>query len=232
MTYNELFEEIYAQIKLYKVPFFVVFFIVVLLTYGILFALDFYPEPVASAAETESSVPEAASSTEALDSSPVTPQESVAPDEIVSELSPLPVTIVFDALDKQIRVLNPESDAVSDLDTALLSGAVRHPDSADLTHKGNIFILGHSSYLPTVFNKNYQAFNGIQDLQWGDTIRLRSTDTEYVYRVQKVFKAKASDVVVKATPGQALLTLATCNSFGTKDDRFVVESALIETKPL
>jgi LPXTG-site transpeptidase (sortase) family protein len=95
-----------------------------------------------------------------------------------------------------------------------------------------MFILAHSSYLPTVFNKNFQAFNGIQDLVWGDTIRVRSVDAEYIYSVQKVYQAKASEVAVPATPGKAQLTLATCNSFGSKDDRFVVEATLIETKKL
>jgi LPXTG-site transpeptidase (sortase) family protein len=109
---------------------------------------------------------------------------------------------------------------------------VRHPDSADFKNVGNIFILGHSSYLPNVVNKSFQAFNGIQKMTWGDKIRLQSADTEYIYRVEKVYKTKASDAVVPPTPGKARLTLATCNSFGSKDDRFVVEAVLIDTKPL
>jgi LPXTG-site transpeptidase (sortase) family protein len=69
-------------------------------------------------------------------------------------------------------------------------------------------------------------------MTWGDKIRLQSEDTEYIYRVEKVYQTKASEAVVPATPGKARLTLATCDSFKTKDDRFVVEAVLIDTKPL
>lgn len=145
----------------------------------------------------------------------------------------LPTTIIFDDLgNKQVRVLNPSSSDIATLDNALLSGVVRHPDSADFSEPGNIFILGHSSYLPNVINKNYQAFNGIQKLTWGDTIRVRSADTEYFYRVEEVFEAPASEIFVPATPGKAKLTLATCDVLGAKEDRFIVEAVLYDSKPL
>ena len=83
-----------------------------------------------------------------------------------------------------------------------------------------------------MINKNFQDFNGIQKLKWGDTIRLQSKDTEYVYRVDRVYQAKASDATVAMQNVQAKLTLATCNSFATKDDRFIVESSLVESHPL
>ena len=83
-----------------------------------------------------------------------------------------------------------------------------------------------------MLNKSFQAFNGIQKLKWGDTIRLHSGDMEYTYIVEEVFEAPASAVIVPFTPGESRLTLATCNSFGSKEDRFVVEAHLIEKKPL
>lgn len=218
------FDELYTLIKLRKVPFLVVFFAVVFITYAILFAIDFIPEPIEPSVEQQNELQKDTNVVQAA----VVPEQK----EEIQPLIPYPTKIIFDSLDKEITVLNPESHDVADLDAALLSGVVRHPDSADLTSDGNIFILGHSSYLPTVFNKNFQAFNGIQNLVWGDTIRLQSEDTEYVYRVQKVYKAKASEVFVPQTPGKSQLTLATCNSFGSKDDRFMVESSLIETIPL
>jgi LPXTG-site transpeptidase (sortase) family protein len=222
MDLKQLFDELYTQIKNEKIAFLAVFFVCVLITYAVLFAIDFIPEPKAEATTvtTGEEIGEVSEEAEAV----VVPEEK--------ELSPLPLKIIIDRLDKKIAVHNPESRDVAILDAALLKGVVRHPDSADLVSEGNIFILGHSSYLPNVLNKNFQAFNGIQDLVWGDTIKLQSADAEYVYRVQKVYKAKAADVVVPFTPGKAMLTLATCNSFGSKDDRFVVEAALIETKEL
>lgn len=211
------FNELYRQIQMRKVSFFVAFFVIIFLSYTILYSIDFIPEPIE---ETPTS-----------DSVEVDPEIDVQDQEVeeVAKIvdSPVPLKIIFETLDKEITVLNPASREVADLDQALLGGAVRHPDSADFRDDGNIFILAHSSYLPNVFNKNFQAFNGIQDLTWGDKIRLQSDDMEYVYRVEKVYKAKATEVFVPETPGEAKLTLATCNSFGSKDDRFMVESTLI-----
>lgn len=212
------FRELYEQLRLRKIPFFVVFFFVVTLTYGVLYAIDFVPEPV---------------SAEPVEVEPVSETPAVAaaaPEPVAHQL---PNKIIFDSLQgKEVVVLNPESRDIATLDAALLEGVVRHPDSADFQNEGNIFILGHSSYLPNVLNRNFQAFNGIQDLTWGDHIRLQSQDTEYVYRVERVFQASASDVIVPMTPGEARLTLATCDSFGSKDDRFVVEAVLIGKETL
>lgn len=211
---NELYRRLYAR----KVAFLTVFFAVILLSYSILFIVDFIPEPIKERDVAEESVVV----------EEVVTQEEVAQLVVVPKVdSPLPLKIIFDTLNKEVKVNNPESHTIADLDASLLTGAVRHPDSADFQADGNIFILGHSSYLPNVFNKNFQAFNGIQDLKWGDKIRLQSDGMEYVYQVKKVYKAKATEVFVPETPGEAKLTLATCNSFGTKDDRFMVESVLI-----
>jgi len=211
------FNDLYRQMYLRKVAFLGIFFVVILLSYTVLYVIDFIPEPVDEVAVDESA--------EQVETSPDRMAAEGAEAEVVG--SPLPLKIIFDRLDKEVTVLNPESREVADLDQALLSGAVRHPDSADFSEDGNIFILGHSSYLPNVFNKNFQAFNGIQDLTWGDKIRLQSGDTEYIYQVDRVYQAKATEVFVPETPGEAKLTLATCNSFGSKDDRFMVEATLV-----
>lgn len=223
MNLSAFIDEVYTQIKHKKVPFFVVFFIIVFSTYAFLYVIDFIPEPITQDKATE--IKEKVKKEEVT----VVAEEKVVEPVVISSK---PLKVIFDTLDKEVIVLNPESRIVADLDTALLSGAVRHPDSADFKNVGNIFILGHSSYLPNVINKNFQAFNGIQKLVWGDIIRLQSEDTEYVYRVQKVYEAKAIDVFVPQTPGKAQLTLATCNSFGSKDDRFVVEAVLIDSASL
>lgn len=210
------FDDIYRRLMDRKIAFLIVFFVTVTITYGVLYALDFIPEPVAEEAF------------EAEEKSSTKPQNlEIEPAALPPVDSPLPVKIIFESLDREVAVLNPRSREIADLDEALLSGAVRHPDSADFAEPGNIFILAHSSYLPNVLNKNFQAFNGLQELTWGDKIRLQSEDMEYVYRVEKVYEAKASEVFVPETPGEANLTLATCNSFGSKDDRYMVEARLI-----
>jgi LPXTG-site transpeptidase (sortase) family protein len=201
------------RIFAHKTAFLIVFFIVFIVTYGILFALDLIPEP-----------PEENEATEA---------EAANEEEVIPiAVDPYPQRMFIDALDKEVAILNPESRAIPDLDIALLSGVVRHPDSADFADEGNMFLFGHSSYLPNVFNKNFQAFNDIQKLVWGDVIRIQSSDTEYRYRVSKVYKTKASETTVALDHDSAKLTLVTCDSFGSKDERFVVEADLIETKVL
>jgi LPXTG-site transpeptidase (sortase) family protein len=217
---------------LYKTPFekrvvfFLVFMGILSITYGLLFVIDFLPEkPTGDIAPLETVV--------SNDTGTTTPSYTEMPITETTPVDPLPISIIFDSLGgKEIKVLNPESHSIPALDTALLSGVVRHPDSADFEQEGTILIFGHSSYLPKVFNKNFQAFNGIQKLVWGDIIRLRSSDIEYVYRVDREYKAKASDADIKIESGTPKLTLATCNSFGTKDDRFIVEATLVETHAL
>jgi LPXTG-site transpeptidase (sortase) family protein len=229
-----------------KVAFLGTFFVIFTITYAAFAAFDFLPEPVKAGEKApiatttvKNTVP-----TPAVQTSPssTTTQTTTTTASHSTQTTPttvkqsstgeLPKTLTIDALGRTLTVYNPASRSVSSLDTALLSGVVRHPDSAELDQNGNVFILGHSSYLPVVHNKSYQAFNGIQNLKWGDTIRVDSATTEYVYRVEKVYKAKASGLVIPVAEAGKHLTLATCNSFGTTDDRFIVEASLLSTKPL
>src|SRR3990167_9095459 len=197
-------------ILLRKVSFLVAVFVVFLLSYALLAALDFLPELVTEESKAEET-------------------EVSSVEQYLAPVYPLSITI--EPLGKTISVLNPTSRKVADLDAALLEGVVRHPDSATLEQNGTVFILGHSSDLPVVRNKNFQALNGIQDLKWGDTITISSTDGDYIYRVDKVYRAKAGDVVVPIAGPEQRLYLATCNSFGSQDDRYIVEADLVEVVP-
>lgn len=226
-----------------KLTFLGTFFLVFTVSYIILLALDFLPEPPA--------IEESALEEEVRrDEDVVTESEegAVEPDEdviveseeeveevevvVANNESVYPVKISIEKIGKTIPVLNPSSRTIADLDSALLDGVVRHPDSATLTQEGNVFILGHSSYLPKVFNKNFQAFNGIQDLAWGDIIEVYSDEKVYEYRVEKVYRASAQDVTVPIAGEGYHLTLATCNSFGSVDDRYIVEAKQIDIKEL
>ena len=233
--------------------FLLTFFVVVFLSYAFLYVIDFIPEPVNQAEATDAARPTFLTGFGGWIGSIVTPgadhdvqlaaesgqaaaltQEIMpepASDEVTIGKDATPNRIIIDALNKEIPVLNPQSRTIADLDAALLNGAVRHPDSADFKREGNMLILGHSSYLPNVLNRNFQAFNGIQELTWGDLIRLQSDDMEYIYRVERVYEALASEVVVGHRWGTPMLTLATCNTFGAKEDRFIVEASLISSQP-
>jgi LPXTG-site transpeptidase (sortase) family protein len=214
-----IFDEIWAQ----KGPFFGVFFGVVLLSYAILYAIDFIPEAPDEAREgpAVTVVPRPASNATSTEPAPV-----------ARAVARYPERIIVEKIGMDVEVLNPSGSSIAELDSALLKGAVRHPESADFKNEGTMFLFGHSSYLPTVHNQNFKAFNGIQKLVWGDVIVVRSEDTEYRYRVEKVYKAEASETEVALDHSEPRLVLVTCNSFGSKDDRFVVEADLIDSRPI
>lgn len=209
-----------------KFTFLFVYFLVFLLTYLFLVAVDFVPEPKSDEPVDAEKMTGEIITTEAS-------EQELPAAEVVEEVpvTPiLPTAIYIERLDRTVAVLNPSSRTIADLDKALLSGVVRHPDSAHLEQKGNVFILGHSSYLPSVFNKNFQAFNGIENLKWGDTIEVFSEDKVFVYRVEKVFETEAQQLTVPIAVEEKLLTIATCNSFGSIDDRYIVEARQIEVR--
>ncbi len=220
---QSLFERVWEK----KYAFFGVFFLVFIFSYLVLVAIDFVPEPVTIEEETENLQMEPAS---------IEIEQSAQSDFNlpVGDMSNpvLPTSMYIEKLDRTIPILNPESRDIAALDNALLSGVVRHPDSAHMAQAGNVFILGHSSYLPTVLNNNFQAFNGIQDLAWGDTIEVTSEGYVLTYEVEKVYKASAADVTIPVADTGARLTLATCNSFGSRDDRFIVEAKRIDIRAL
>lgn len=235
----ERFDHIYKNIAQNKTAFFVVFFVVAVVTYAILYAFDFYPEPTtedvgdapvtAPLPATEGQNTEAPSSADVVDTESAATMVAESAEIEVNDIGEvlLPNRIVIPQSGTDVSVLNPESLDMNDLDTALLDGVVRHPQSAHFGEAGNILIFGHSSYLPNVFNKNFQAFNGVQDLNWGDVITLYGDDgVEYTYHVSRVYRVKASETIIDNTRGKAKLTLVTCNSFGSKDDRFIVEATL------
>lgn len=229
-----------------KTAFAAVFIGVFAISFGVLYLLDFYPEPPTDEVITEEA--EASQASEPLESEESEDESNERENSrlrleantdtdaalpiVTASAAELPESISFPTLGRTVSVLNPQSRSIADLDAALLNGAVRHPDSATFTNEGTIFVLGHSSYLPNVMNKNYQAFNGIQNLKWGDTIELTSADTRYVYRVEKVYQAKASEVTVPIAGTGPKLVIATCNSFASKDDRYMVEAKLISTVAL
>lgn len=248
---NNLFDQIWAE----KWRFFAIFFVVFTLSYVVLMALDWLPEaptseavpattaPAADRAATSSDTTDAASDPAATSTGSATSPETIAdtpPPTVQVEANnddnnvvainggtTVPRSLHIPRLGRTVSVLNPTSRTVADLDAALLEGVVRHPDSARLDQEGNIFILGHSSYLPQVMNRNFQAFNGIQNLEWGDTIELHTPEAVYAYRVDRVYEARASEVTVPIAGTGHKLTLATCDSFGSVDDRYIVEATRV-----
>ena len=143
----------------------------------------------------------------------------------------LPVRIVARDIGLDQSVSNPVSTDIGVLDRALLKGGVRYPTSAQLGISGTVLIFGHSSYLPVVRNQAYKAFDGIQDLKPSQTISVYSGTTEYRYAVTGVKVADANKDVVELPQDGKHLTLVTCDSFGSKSNRFVVTADFVGEYP-
>jgi len=143
----------------------------------------------------------------------------------------LPIRIVIPKIGVNADVLNPQTQEPAVLDAALLKGAVRYPGSGDLEGDKNIFIFGHSSELPVVHNQSFKIFNQLKNLNIGDEIVLKGKSRGYRYKVSSVALAKAEDALV-SLGREHKLVLSTCNSFGKKEDRFVVYADFVGSYPL
>ena len=175
---------------------------------------DLLPETVSPAAASEAPLPESSSA-------PLP----------VATVSELPEKIEIPKIGLAAVIANPTTTDIGALDAELLKGAVRYPTSALLGEYGNVVLFGHSSYLPVVRNPAYKAFNGIQKLVAGDTITVYSSGATYTYRVRSVAKEDANNAGIPLEISGRVLTLATCDSFGEKTDRFVVTADFVESHP-
>ena len=157
--------------------------------------------------------------------------EAVVPtDTSASTVIELPTKIEISKIGLSSIVVNPTTVDIVALDKELLKGAVRYPTSAKLGETGNVVLFGHSSYLPVVGNQAYKAFNEIQKLVPGDVVTVYSADTAYTYEVKNVAKEKAdNNTAIPLSLDGKVLTLVTCNSFGAKEDRFVVTADFVES---
>lgn len=196
----------------HKIGFGAVALLVFLLSVTALSLLDLLPNKVAS-------VPE------------VTVTKTTAPVATVAVVE-LPVAISIPSIKLEATIANPTTTNVATLDAALHNGAVRYPTSGKLGEDGNVIVFGHSSYLPVVNNPAYKTFNGIQNLKTGDSITVKGATQAYVYSVVNVVSANAGKDGIPLTATGSVLTLATCDSFGTSSDRFIVTARFVESYPL
>ncbi|MBU3668892.1 MAG: sortase, partial [Candidatus Taylorbacteria bacterium] len=135
----------------------------------------------------------------------------------------IPDTLVIPSIGVNTVVRNPTSTNVDDLDQELTKGTVRYPGSGTIGH-GNMFIFGHSTGYKVVINKAYKVFNELKNLTKGNEILLQSGSKTYVYVVTSVQKVNKDTTEIIFNAQNSMLTLATCDSFGSKSDRYVVEA--------
>lgn len=199
---------------------FVVFALVLLISYSLLYALDLVPE-MQKSANGDGSV---TVGTGAGEEPAVSVSSSADDSPIARPADALPKRIIIDAIGVDAVINNPTSRDIEVLDEALLSGVVRYPGSGDLEDHTNMFLFGHSSHLPVVNNELFRVFNELSELEVGDVIRVQSDGFEYRYMVSSVDLVDAAEAWVELSNRQKKLTLSTCNSFGVPTDRFVVEA--------
>lgn len=152
--------------------------------------------------------------------------------QIEPPVDTVPVRISIPTIGIDTTIVTPESTDVAVLDRALLTGAVHYPSSVKAGEKGTMLIFGHSSYLPVVHNKAFQAFNELGKLHQSEIITIYTTTHAFDYRVESVELARAEDTAIYFASEESLLTLATCNNFGSKDERWVASARYVGKRPL
>jgi LPXTG-site transpeptidase (sortase) family protein len=134
-----------------------------------------------------------------------------------------PDAIVIPKINVNAVIEKPNSTDVATLDNALTNGAVHYPGSGSI-EEGNMFIFGHSSNWKIVQNQAYKTFNGLEKLNSGDEIIIESDGQSYVYLVNSVKLVDEDDALVEFNNSKRSLTISTCNTFGEKQERWVVEA--------
>ncbi len=147
--------------------------------------------------------------------------------EAVGEKGELPTRVIIKKIGVNTTVHNPTVSDDTTLNNLLLKGAVRYPGSGTLGH-GNMFLFGHSSHLKVINNQAYKAFNDIEDLVVGDEIRIQSDTKEYIYAVSSVALVDSNKALVELNSKRNIVTLSTCNVFGEKQERYVVEATFVK----
>lgn len=150
---------------------------------------------------------------------------TINPNDVGADTNYIPQKIEIPKISVSSIIQAPKSADVAILDAALAQGATYYPGSGTL-QGGNMFIFGHSTNWKVVNNPAYKTFNGLEKLVAGDEIILTSGDKTYVYVVQSVRLASEDDVLVEFDKGGRTLTISTCDTFGKKQDRWVVEAIL------
>lgn len=148
--------------------------------------------------------------------------------DLVLDKNLIPTKIEIPKIGVSSNIQVPSSIDVSILDAALARGAVYYPGSGTL-QGGNMFLFGHSTNWKVVNNQAYKTFNDLDKLVQGDEIEITSADKKYIYKVTSVKRASQDDIKVEFNKGNRMLTISTCDTFGKKQDRWVVEADYYKT---
>ncbi len=173
-------------------------------TFGTLYYLNFVPSSLQQAG----TLPE--EETEEIEDSPI--------------LATLPDRITIPKIGLDTIVGHAPSQDIATLNRYVAAGAVYYPGSGTI-EQGNMFVFGHSSdYYRSVQNPADKVFNNLTKLSAGDEITVTGDGQKYVYVVTSVRAAKEDTELVTFDTSKRRITLSTCNTFGQKQDRTVVEA--------
>jgi len=195
-------------VKTNKISFFVNFFVISFITFGILFMFGLVPKELQT-------------------SYGIFPEDNSKN----TRIGEVPVYIKIPSINVDIQVFNPQSTSTEIMDSFLFKGVVHYPGSG-LLGNGNVFIFGHSSRLSVVNNQGYKAFSGLRDLKVGDLVHVYSDKSEFIYSVNNVKLKKADEALVVFDAESDKLTLSSCNIWGAKEERYVMEADFVEKRLL
>ena len=146
-------------------------------------------------------------------------QAPVATDE-------LPLFIDVPSLGIHSTIEAPDTKSVSVLDDALSRGPVYYQGSGTPGNR-NMLIFGHSTGFSIVHNQAYKVFNNIKLGKTGEYVFIQTSTGVYTYVVQNVKKVSKYSTWIQFNSSKPLLTLSTCDSFGKKSDRWVLEAEYV-----
>ena len=191
-----------------------IFFLAVfVISFAILYAMNFVPN-------------------ELQDTNITTEPVGVASTTVVNKVvHELPIRIVINKINVNSIIQNPTTKNIYELNDLLIKGVVRYPGSG-LPGEGNMFFFGHSSTLAVVNNQAYRVFSDLKKLVAGDTILVYSDNHVYTYSVNNVKMANVDEVFVDFSGKKNMLTLSTCNVFGQKQQRYIVEADFVGSASL
>lgn len=110
----------------------------------------------------------------------------------------------------------------------LKNGVIQLSGTSRPGEMGNVFITGHSSNYPWVKSQYNSVFALLGNVAVGDLIQIKFNETNYVYRVKKIFVVDSGDTsVLKFDDKTSVLTLMTCTPVGTNLRRLIIQAEQI-----
>ncbi len=138
----------------------------------------------------------------------------------------LPLSLEIPDNNIYTNIQSPDSTDVKILDNALTKGSVYYPGSG-FPGYNNMLIFGHSTSFKVVKNKAYQTFNNLRYVKEGTLIYVKTEDKTHIYKTVSVKKVSKYTSWIKFKSDKAMITLSTCDSFGKRSDRWVLEGEYV-----